>query len=98
MQERDKEKIRELLAAVLAKLESIPDADTAAGHTPSSSLGIQNFAQARASSDQLPPSSHPGLQRFISLENAADPRVSKHCFMEPDRECVHSGACEMRGF
>jgi len=30
----------------------------------------------------------------------SDPRVvaPKPCFMEPGRTCVHSGACEMRGF
>ena len=40
--------------------------------------------------------SHPGLKRFpISSACAAD--VPKNCFMEPDRICVNSGACEMLG-
>ena len=39
---------------------------------------------------------HPGLERF----QLAEPRaagVPKYCFMEPDRVCVNSGACEMLG-
>lgn len=39
---------------------------------------------------------HPGFERFPLAEpRAAD--VPKHCFMEPDRVCVNSGACEMLG-
>ncbi|HEX5734627.1 MAG TPA: hypothetical protein VF131_17465 [Blastocatellia bacterium] len=39
---------------------------------------------------------HPGLERFPLAEpRAAD--VPKYCFMEPDRVCVNSGACEMLG-
>lgn len=41
--------------------------------------------------------SHPGLERFI-IEADTRPAVPKTCFMEPDRSCVNSGACEMRGF
>ena|SRR5215467_15448648 len=47
---------------------------------------------------------HPGLDRFkiddrFKIE-ASDSKLPapKMCFMEPDRACVHSGACEMRGF
>lgn len=41
-------------------------------------------------------SHHAGHDRFP----LSDPRVvaPKPCFMEPGRTCVHSGACEMRGF
>ncbi|HXI89850.1 MAG TPA: hypothetical protein VNO24_07535 [Blastocatellia bacterium] len=42
--------------------------------------------------------SHPGLERFIMLAADSAPRAPKACFMEPDRDCVNSGACEMRGF
>jgi hypothetical protein len=40
--------------------------------------------------------SHPGLERFQRLESPASD-VPKSCFMEPDRVCVNSGACEMLG-
>jgi len=42
--------------------------------------------------------SHPGLERFASVEMKPDTNAPKTCFMEPDRICVNSGACEMRGF
>ena len=39
---------------------------------------------------------HPEFGRFPLAEpRAAD--VPKYCFMEPDRVCVNSGACEMLG-
>ena len=39
---------------------------------------------------------HPGFERFpLADPHAAD--VPKYCFMEPDRVCVNSGACEMLG-
>ena len=42
--------------------------------------------------------SHPGLERFIMLAADSAPQAPRPCFMEPDRDCVNSGACEMRGF
>ncbi|HJQ67887.1 MAG TPA: hypothetical protein VKA70_02880 [Blastocatellia bacterium] len=39
---------------------------------------------------------HPGLERFHIAEPQAA-GVPKYCFMEPDRVCVNSGACEMLG-
>ena len=41
--------------------------------------------------------SHPGLERF-TIERSIHTSAPKTCFMEPDRPCVNSGACEMRGF
>src|SRR5262245_42685252 len=41
--------------------------------------------------------SHPGLERF-TIEGGTQTSAPKSCFMEPDRLCVNSGACEMRGF
>ena len=41
---------------------------------------------------------HPGLERFSSVEERPGGLAPKKCFMEPDRVCVNSGACEMRGF
>jgi hypothetical protein len=42
--------------------------------------------------------SHPGLERFIMLAADSAPPAPRPCFMEPNRACVNSGACEMRGF
>jgi hypothetical protein len=40
---------------------------------------------------------HPGFERFpISESDPRDP--SKMCFIEPDRVCVGSGACETLGY
>jgi hypothetical protein len=41
---------------------------------------------------------HPGFEKFSLSEG--DPKASapKPCFIEPDRVCVNSGACEMRGY
>jgi hypothetical protein len=41
---------------------------------------------------------HPELERFASLEVQQNNFAPKTCFMEPDRVCVNSGACEMRGY
>ena len=40
---------------------------------------------------------HPEFERFPLADAQATAPVPKACFMEPDRICVHSGACEMRG-
>lgn len=40
---------------------------------------------------------HPEFDRFPLADAQATAPVPKACFMEPDRICVHSGACEMRG-
>ena len=42
--------------------------------------------------------SHPGLEKFVLQETGANSTAPKTCFMEPNRPCVHSGACETRGY
>lgn len=42
--------------------------------------------------------SHPGLEKFELPKPSTNARAPKTCFMEPDRPCVKSGACEMRGY
>lgn len=41
---------------------------------------------------------HPALERFTIIASSPAPSTAKACFMEPERICVNSGACEMRGF
>ena len=40
---------------------------------------------------------HPSLERFELLEDNALSNGPRRCVVEPDRDCVGSGACEMRG-
>ena len=41
---------------------------------------------------------HPGLEKFVVSGKCSSDSAPKTCFIEPDRVCVNSGACEMRGF
>jgi hypothetical protein len=41
---------------------------------------------------------HPGLERFDLRRDLAVSNAPRRCDLEPDRECVGSGACEMRGY
>jgi hypothetical protein len=47
---------------------------------------------------------HPGLEKFEFPKTNTNTNTNiitpapKTCFMEPDRPCVNSGACEMRGY
>ena len=41
---------------------------------------------------------HPGLERFALPKTSSNAVAPKTCFMEPDRPCVNSGACEIRGY
>src|SRR2546423_299515 len=40
---------------------------------------------------------HPSLERFDLLEDGALSNGPRRCVVEPARDCVGSGACEMRG-
>lgn len=58
--------------------------------------GCQNNSHITAGNSLQ--SSHPGLERFdLPNENRVS-NAPRTCFMEPDRACVGSGACEMRGY
>jgi hypothetical protein len=58
--------------------------------------GCQNNSHATGGNSLQ--SSHPGLERFDLPENNSVANAPRRCFMEPDRVCVGSGACEMRGY
>lgn len=102
---RDKEKIRRALEAALAGLDAPTEAAApiiiVLGDSRSSEQS--SAVQSKQSINDPKPyagstSLHPGLQRFPNLETELPAPAFKPCFMEPDRECVHSGACEMRGY
>jgi hypothetical protein len=46
----------------------------------------------------ISPADHPGLEKFSIQKVPAPSPGMRPCFVEPDRVCVGSGACEMRGF
>lgn len=83
---QENETIRELLEAALRKLED------ARGDQ---SVTEANPAPATSASH---PASHPGLERFTIIASSPVSSGQKPCYMEPDRPCVKSGACEMRGY
>lgn len=93
MQDQDREKIRQLLEAALARLDARSEAASASESSSGSGLGAATQPAIQSSGSQ-----HPGLQRFVDLDSDSNSAVPRPCFMEPERECVHSGACEMRGF
>ena len=67
-----------------------------AGSTNDKDCENQASHEAKPGGETGSDMSHPGFERFqISDARAAD--VPKNCFMEPDRICVNSGACEMLG-
>ena len=61
-----------------------------------SACGCQN--NSHMSGGNSLQSSHPGLERFDLPEDNAVSNAPRMCFIEPDRACVGSGACEMRGY
>ena len=83
---QENETIRDLLEAALRKLED--------------ARGEQSVKEANTSPtiDASRPASHPGLERFTIIASSPISSGQKPCYMEPDRPCVKSGACEMRGY
>jgi hypothetical protein len=61
-----------------------------------SACGCQNNSHISGANSLQ--SSHPGLERFDLPEDNAVSNAPRMCLMEPDRACVGSGACEMRGY
>jgi hypothetical protein len=56
----------------------------------------ETFSTAARPPDKACP--HPGLSRFDIEEESPQAQAPRSCFMEPDRVCVNSGACEMLGY
>jgi hypothetical protein len=65
--------------------------------TPNNAPLIQ---EAAGSSSNFGKPIHPGLEKFElpTTNTKTNTLAPKTCFMEPDRPCVNSGACEMRGY
>jgi hypothetical protein len=131
MQHNEQELARQVLAALLSRLDggsltqaspgssvSLDKVDTPvimlllgqingpASNTEHAASSASAESSARVET-RMPPTpgnlnkaveSHPGLERFSTLEASSLTLAPHSCFMEPNRLCIHSGACEMRGF
>jgi hypothetical protein len=111
MESSQKEKIRRVLESVLARLENTSAPGQAASDSVESPVLLvvlgesgahtRDAAQAQGTPAITEPrlvSHHPGLERFSLREEESKPHAPRMCFMEPGRECVESGACELRGY
>ena len=83
---QENETIRDLLEAALRKLENTRNEQPVTDANTSPTI------------DASRPASHPGLERFTIIASSPTSSTAKPCYMEPDRPCVNSGACEMRGY
>lgn len=61
-----------------------------------SDCGCQNNSHTVSKNSVQSP--HPGLERFDLPEENAVQTAPRRCFIEPDRVCIGSGACKMRGY
>jgi len=76
-----------------ASLNSAKKEDTRRVPKEASLAGATNGSPASVGN-----SHHPGLERFALPKTNSNTAAPKTCFMEPDRPCVNSGACEIRGY
>jgi hypothetical protein len=110
MQESDSDIARRALQKALGRLDSNQphngDASQVVVVIVGASGGVNSEERTRPSVESEPAvfagqqseSCHPGLEKFHLSETAAPTRGTKPCFIEPERQCVNSGACEMRGY
>jgi hypothetical protein len=91
--------VRSLLEALLKRLQvdnGAPPADetkAAAG-----SRNVAKIAPGEAAGTAAACTLHPGLEKFVVSKECSSDSAPKTCYIEPDRVCVNSGACEMRGY
>lgn len=111
MRQLDKDSVRRLLSTVLRRLdqESSQGAD---GDQEESNIPIVMVVLSQPGTNQaemfdlraelgasnLVRAPHPGLEKFPVTESSSCDSAPRSCFMEPERLCVNSGACEMRGY
>ncbi len=71
------------------------DCDCAAGERANSQEKLNSSKGKRPFATQA---LHPVLEKFPIAESDANAPSPKTCFIESDRLCIGSGACEMRGY
>ena len=72
-----------------------PNSSASAGISTASGAQLEESNSCGCNHDKSP--LHPGIERF-PLSEAGSRNPSKMCFIEPDRVCVGSGACEALGY
>jgi hypothetical protein len=102
MEQSDQELLRQTLMSIVKKIDAAgsstepPIVLVVLGSTTEATVAATEKPDRRNQISHPSGGSHPGFERFPFAEpRAAD--VPKYCFMEPDRVCVNSGACEMLG-
>lgn len=83
-----------VVVVVLAQADSNSTISEDARQTMNEPLTQGAGCSQTGSADSL----HPGLEKFELPKPSPNARAPKTCFMEPDRRCVNSGVCEMRGY
>lgn len=107
MDASETELVRKVLTAILERLEG-GGLTSAESQEPDNNLIVVVFSQAGAlnvpESANLPKQVshvggviHPGFERFAVSQHCSSDSAPRTCFLEPDKVCVNSGACEMRG-
>ena len=66
------------------------------GNVQPSNCGCQNNSHTVSNNSLQSP--HPGQEQFNLPEHNVVSDAPRKCFIEPDRVCVGSGACKMRGY
>ncbi len=72
-----------------------PNSSVSSGVSTAPAAQLEEANSCGCNHDESAP--HPGIERF-PLSDADSRSPSKMCFIEPDRVCVGSGACEARGY
>lgn len=108
MQSSDQEIARRALVAALERLDGEKRSDSSQTDAPSNVFIIMlgNHQSEPASGETLSAQSnishktveaHPSLQRFDLPPLSSCSTAPTMCFLEPDRVCVNSGACQRLG-
>ena len=111
MRQPDKDNVRRLLASVLTALDARPgqaaESDSEGSDRPVVMIVLSQPGTDQTETYDLRPNRaafeadllpHPGLEKFPVTESGSCDSAPKRCFMEPDRLCVNSGACQTRGY
>ncbi|HMG34485.1 MAG TPA: hypothetical protein VKM94_11155 [Blastocatellia bacterium] len=104
MSNTEHEVVRRALEAALSALESGRPASTGPNGpvvvivVPPPAGGSSDAESTGKPQAAIGESCHPSLEKFPVVVSADAGAGDKSCFMEPERRCVNSGACEMRGY
>ncbi|HSE98463.1 MAG TPA: hypothetical protein VLD57_09390 [Blastocatellia bacterium] len=108
MDSSEKEIVRKSLLAALSRLEGDDESPQGKGAETGGEFVLVLLGNAGVPSRTLSEGKRavssaglatvPELERFSISQQCSSNSAPKPCFIEPDRVCVNSGACERRGF